>query len=190
MVSNLANKQKLATANWPVYGQRNFEIPKRAIKKSNKIYVSPVCIKYINTKCQTMPARAKMVANYTAQKTAYAQKETDPNPEPTPVAVVVPLTVPKTLMSKSTQEGEMKIATGIFPAVCRLLCLLLLLLPLLQTGALWKISLLNYKACHIEVWLTVQQSGIAEWRDGGTAAEEAQKPVAQKNTAADENQQC
>lgn len=80
MVSNLANKQKLATANWPVYGQRNFEIPKRAIKKSNKIYVSPVCIKYINTKCQTMPARAKMVANYTAQKNGVCPKRNRSKP--------------------------------------------------------------------------------------------------------------
>lgn len=42
----------------------------------------------------------------------------------------------------------MKIATGIFPDVSLLLTLLTLLLAL-QTGALWKISLLNYKACHV-----------------------------------------
>lgn len=43
----------------------------------------------------------------------------------------------------------MKIATGIFPDVSLLLTLLTLLLAL-QTGALWKISLLNYKACHVQ----------------------------------------
>lgn len=68
----------------------------------------------------------------------------------------------------------MKIATGIFPDVS-----LLTLLLALQTGALWKISLLNYKACH------VQARAREKRREESTPA----KSVAQKNTAADENQQ-
>lgn len=77
-----------------------------------------------------------MVANYTPRKTARE----------------IPRLRPRNRMRMRSQSKRrmtaMKIATGIFPDVSLLLTLLTLLLAL-QTGALWKISLLNYKACHV-----------------------------------------
>lgn len=77
-----------------------------------------------------------MVANYTPRKTARE----------------IPRPRNRNRMRMRSQSKRrmtaMKIATGIFPDVSLLLTLLTLLLAL-QTGALWKISLLNYKACHV-----------------------------------------
>lgn len=78
-----------------------------------------------------------MVANYTPRKTARE----------------IPRPRNRNRMRMRSQSKRrmtaMKIATGIFPDVSLLLTLLTLLLAL-QTGALWKISLLNYKACHVQ----------------------------------------
>lgn len=77
-----------------------------------------------------------MVANYTPRKTA----REIPRPRNR-----------NRMRMRSQSKRRMtatKIATGIFPNVSLLLTLLTLLLAL-QTGALWKISLLNYKACHV-----------------------------------------
>lgn len=105
-----------------------------------------------------------MVANYTPRKTARE----------------IPRPRNRNRMRMRSQSKRrmtaMKIATGIFPDVSLLLTLLTLLLAL-QTGALWKISLLNYKACHVRA--------REREREESTPA----KSVAQKNTVADENQQ-
>lgn len=80
-----------------------------------------------------------MVANYTPRKTARE--------------IPRPRNRNRIRMRMRSQSKRrmtaMKIATGIFPDVSLLLILLTLLLAL-QTGALWKISLLNYKACHVQ----------------------------------------
>lgn len=76
-----------------------------------------------------------MVANYTPRKTARE--------------IPRPRNRNRMRSQSKRRMTAMKIATGIFPDVSLLLTLLTLLLAL-QTGPLWKISLLNYKACHVQ----------------------------------------
>lgn len=94
-----------------------------------------------------------MVANYTPRKTARE----------------IPRPRNRNRMRMRSQSKRrmtaMKIATGIFPDVSLLLTLLTLLLAL-QTGALWKISLLNYKACHVRARVREKrrESQQSQWR--------------------------